>query len=193
MYVCSQPDPSILVYICLFSLHWQALTARVLNICAIYVSAYYYICVSLQYVSSYCYMCPHTALCVFSVCVLILLYMCPHTTLYASFQYVSSYWYKCVLILLYMCLFSICPHTAIYVSSYYFICVFSVCVLILPYMCPICVLILIYVSFQFVSSYGYMCPPTSIRVSSVCVLLVCMRRQALLVYEAFSSPLATSA
>jgi hypothetical protein len=49
------------------------------------------------------YMCPHTAVCVFSycyVCVLILLYLCPYTAVYVSA-------YCCV-----------CPHTAIYVSAY---------------------------------------------------------------------------
>jgi hypothetical protein len=80
---------------------------------AIYVSAYYYICVltilfmcprTITCVSSGYYMCPHTIL-----CVLILLYTCPHTTI-------------CVLTLLYNCmsvltLLYLRPHTSIYVSS----------------------------------------------------------------------------
>jgi hypothetical protein len=80
--------------------------------------------------SSYYYICPHTAILVSSyyfictrrlpyMCVLILLYVCPHTAIC-----VPSYCYMCALILLY-----VCPHTAICVSSYCYM-----CVLILLYM-----------------------------------------------------------
>jgi hypothetical protein len=71
-----------------------------------------------EYVSSYCYMSPHTAVHVSSywyICVLVLLH-------------VSSYYYMhrvftgtdcgiCVLVLLYMS-----PHTAVYVFSYFYMC-----------------------------------------------------------------------
>jgi hypothetical protein len=60
---------------------------------AIYVSSFCYMCphtavcvLILLYVSSYCYMCPHTAIYVSSYC-----YMCPHTALFLA----SSYWYIC--------------------------------------------------------------------------------------------------
>jgi hypothetical protein len=66
----------------------------------------------------------------YCICVRILLHMCPHTTMpggacipsraYApqmspALRYVSAYYYICVLILLHMC-----PHTTAYVSSYYY-------------------------------------------------------------------------
>ena len=68
------------------------------------------------------YVCPHTAIYVSYVCVLILLYAPSYHT--AS----VSYCYVCVLIPLYMC-----PYTAMYVSN---VCV--LCVLILLYMSSCC-------------------------------------------------------
>jgi hypothetical protein len=62
-----------------------------------------------------------------AICVLILLYMCPHTAMHLfsycsmcplTVIYVSSYCCLCVLILLYMC-----PLIAFHVSSYSCICV----------------------------------------------------------------------
>jgi hypothetical protein len=92
---------------------------------SMYVSSCCYMCPHTAiYVSSYCCMCPHTAVCVSSnccICVLILLYACPHTA-----TCLSSYCYMCVLIQLYMC-----RHTAICVSS-----CCCTCVRILLYMYP---------------------------------------------------------
>jgi hypothetical protein len=104
-------------------------------------------------VSSYCFMCPHTIICVL---ILTLLFLLPlrhvivvHSTRLASLKNFNYYIFKknfnyytivCVLMLL-------------YVSSYYYI-----SVRIILYICPhtaICVLILMYV-----------CPHTTIYVSS---------------------------
>jgi hypothetical protein len=92
----------------------------------------------LLYVSSYCYMCPHT------ICFVILLYVLAY-----CYIYVSSCCYICVLILLYVssyCCTSfnfvpparMCSHTALYVSSYaiYVSSYCYICALILLYMCP---------------------------------------------------------
>ena len=58
-------------------------------------------------VSSYCCMCPHTA-----ICVVIPLNMCPHTA-------ISSALVNSVLSLV----LHVCSHTAVYVPSYCYICV----------------------------------------------------------------------
>jgi hypothetical protein len=72
----------------------------------IHASACCYVCVlMLLYVSSYYYMCPHTAMCPHAT-------MCPHTTVC-----VSAYYY-------YMCPHTtMCPHSTMCVSSYYYVCV----------------------------------------------------------------------
>ena len=125
------------------------------TICA---SSYYYICaLILLYVSSYCFMCPHTIICVL---ILTLLFLLPlrhvivvHSTRLASLKNFNYYIFKknfnyytivCVLMLLYILL---------YVSSYYY-----KSVRIILYTCPptdIGVLIVMYV-----------CPHTTIYVSS---------------------------
>jgi hypothetical protein len=65
-----------------------------------------------RYVSSYCCMCPHNA-----VCVRILLYTCRHTALHMLLIPVYTC-AECVRILLYMF-----PHTAVNVCAYSYVCV----------------------------------------------------------------------
>ncbi len=132
---------------------------------------YSYICVLVLlcvharlHLSSYCYMCPDT-----TICVLILLYMCPHTISWAAERetgelYASTTCYMCrrtttcVLIPLYMCPhFTVCVRILLYMSSYY-------------YMCPHTTI--------YVSSYYYMCPHTTILIrgrGSVKHAYVCWR------------------
>jgi hypothetical protein len=96
LYMC--PHTAIYCYICVLILLFMCPHTT------IYVSSYCYVFVLiLLYVSSYCYMCPHST-------------MCPHTTVLTPLcvlilQCVSSYYY--VLILQHMC-----PHSTMYVSSY---------------------------------------------------------------------------
>jgi hypothetical protein len=96
--------------------------------------------VSSYYVSSYYCICV-----LIPLCVLTLLYMCPHTTIYmSSYSYISS-----VLILLYI--YSALCKALRYCSSSSYICVpillYVRPVLILPYMCPHTTI--------YVSSYSY--------------------------------------
>ena len=91
---CSSLNSASAVYMCVLTVVY--LTNICYYICVLillYMCLHTTICVSHTaiYVSSYCYMCPHT-----TTCVLILLYMCLHSTIYAS-----SYYYICVLILIY--------------------------------------------------------------------------------------------
>ncbi len=115
------------------------------------------------YVSSYCYMCPHTAIYVSSYCYICVLIIAICVLI---LLYVSSYCHICVLILLYMCaggaydwyssnhafmsqvyicyvcvliLLCMCPHTAIYVSSY----------------CYVLILLYTFSHTIYVSSYSY--------------------------------------
>ncbi len=138
--------------------------------CYIYIYGNIDILLILRCVSSYycmsvlilLHMCPHTTICVLTLCVLMLLCMCPHTTIY-----VSSYCYICVLILLYvsshytcvLILLNMCPHAT-------FMCPHAtVCVRILLHMCPHATM----------CPHTTTCPHTTVYVSScyyICVLIL---------------------
>jgi hypothetical protein len=90
-------------YVCVIRTCSHTPSPRRQGVTPTYVSSYYYICSHTAiYVLILLYVCPHT-----TICVLILysphttIHVCPHTTMY-----VSSYYYMC-------------PHTTIYMSSYY--------------------------------------------------------------------------